>query len=167
MAFFLAAITNTKVYQKKTLHVLKSKSYRGVDVCCSFITTSFITNTSEDKPLKCTEQMDHLHWNDEERKKQWQYKGHNFQAKCREFSMLTVLWPLVHFPLTTTAGSDMTRQVWRDRKMKTRHETYDKQRFKCCVLHFCLNAYSSLVNWMTAQRWVVHRAPSRPNDSTF
>lgn len=63
--FFLAAITNTIVYQKKTLHVVESKEHRGTDVPL----TSVLTNTYKDKETKCIEHLDHLHCEEQDKKK--------------------------------------------------------------------------------------------------
>lgn len=67
-----------------------------------YVTTSFITNTSEDKPLKCTEHTDHLHRNNQDKneQRQWQYTGHKFQAMCREIFPVDSILAMCSLPIS-------------------------------------------------------------------
>lgn len=69
-----------------------------------------------------------------------------FQAKCREFSTLTLLWPQIYFPLTTTAvGFDVTRRVWQTEKQRRmKHKTNSDSSAVCCVLPECLQLLGKL-----------------------
>lgn len=117
---FLAAITNTKVYQKKTLHVLKSKKHRGVDVCVDILhNTQILVRTNHWNVLNI---MDHLHWNDQDKRKNPQtMKIHRaqFPGKVQGILHVDSIMALNSLPITT--GFDR----WRDKcgGQKNEHTT--------------------------------------------
>lgn len=133
-------------------------------------TTSFITNTSDDKPLKCIEHMDHLHWK-WPGQKQRTMKIHRaqFPGKVQGIFLVDSIMVLNSLPISDYRWvRHVTRQEWRTEKWKhnTKRKTNSDSSAVCGVsLPECLQLLGKL-NDCTAPSGA-QGSPSQPNDSTF
>lgn len=129
-----------------------------------YVTTSFITNTSEDKPLKCTEHTDHLHRNNQDKneQRQWQYTGHKFQAMCREIFPVDSILAMCSLPISDyhwvwhvttemkqTGEKKNPQNKW---KHNMTHKTNSDSSAVCCVFAWMPTAPWQ-TEWLHSGEW--------------
>lgn len=138
---------------------------------CVLAATSLITNTGQDKLLKCTEYVDHRFWNDQNKANINTHKKKTtmtiyraqFPGKVQTIFHIDSIMALNSLPAgnhqrVCDETSVADRNTW-----NVRHS--DPSAVRCV----CLNIYSSLANWMTctAARGAQGVLSPTPSDSTF